>query len=114
MLAPVSFPYPVAPLILSHHERWDGSGYPDGLAGDDIPVAARLMALADVFDALICTRVYKQAIPLEQARAIIQEGSGLHFDPDVALAFLNDFALFEGIARRFADEHRATTVEHRG
>jgi putative two-component system response regulator len=86
-----------------HHEKWDGSGYPDGLAGEAIPVSARLMALADVFDALINKRVYKPAMTLADARGIIAEGSGTHFDPDVAAAFETDFSLFERIARRFAD-----------
>ncbi len=77
-----------------HHEKWDGSGYPDGLAGDAIPIPARLMALADVFDALVSPRVYKAAMPVEQARDIIASGSGQHFDPDIVDAFLagfNDF-----------------------
>ena len=86
-----------------HHEKWDGSGYPDGLAGDAIPVSARLMALADVFDALICKRVYKAAFPIETARQMIVDGSGKHFDPDVVAAFLEQFATFERIAQTYAD-----------
>jgi putative two-component system response regulator len=70
-----------------HHEKWDGSGYPEGLAGDAIPISARIMALADVFDALITQRVYKRAFTLEQALRIIHEGRGTHFDPDVVNAF---------------------------
>src|SRR5690606_12028402 len=66
-----------------HQEKWDGSGYPQGRAGEAIPVAARLMALADVYDALISKRVYKPAYTHEQAVAIILEGRGTHFDPDV-------------------------------
>lgn len=84
-----------------HHEKWDGSGYPDGLAGDDIPVSARLMALADVFDAVITRRVYKAAIPFDKARGIIAEGWGIHFDPDVTDAFLNNFDDFVEIARKY-------------
>jgi len=87
-----------------HHEKWDGSGYPDRLAGDAIPIAARLMALADVFDALICRRVYKPPLPLAAARAIIVEGSGRHFDPDVVAAFEDAFARFADIARRYGDD----------
>ncbi|MDQ5916782.1 MAG: cyclic di-GMP phosphodiesterase [Pseudomonadota bacterium] len=87
-----------------HHEKWDGSGYPNGLAGDAIPIAARLMALADVFDALICRRVYKPPMPIEQARSIIVEGRGLHFDPDIVDAFVLNFATFAEIARRYSDD----------
>jgi putative two-component system response regulator len=86
-----------------HHEKWDGGGYPDGLAGEAIPVAARLMALADVFDALICARVYKPAFPYEKARDIIAEGRGSHFDPAVCDAFLGAFADFVAIAERYRD-----------
>ncbi|HEX6736057.1 MAG TPA: two-component system response regulator, partial [Azonexus sp.] len=86
-----------------HHEKWDGSGYPDGLAGDAIPISARLMALADVFDALICKRVYKDAFPVETARQIIVDGRGKHFDPDVVTAFVEHFDTFVRIARTYAD-----------
>ena len=90
-------------IALCHHEKWDGSGYPDGLRGDEIPTAARLMALADVFDALTCRRVYKAPIPLERATRIILEGSGTHFDPDVVQAFMACHDRFAEIAERFAD-----------
>jgi cyclic di-GMP phosphodiesterase len=84
-----------------HHERWDGSGYPDGLAGDTIPVSARLMALADVFDALISQRVYKPAMLFKEARKIIADGRGLHFDPDITDAFLERFDAFVDIAQKY-------------
>jgi len=86
-----------------HHEKWDGSGYPDGLRGDDIPVSARLMAVADVFDALLSSRPYKPAMPIDKVRAIITEGRGTHFDPDVADTFLAHFDDFVAIAIRHAD-----------
>lgn len=86
-----------------HHERWDGSGYPDGLSGDAIPISARLMALADVFDALISPRVYKLPMPFEAARDIIVAARGRHFDPDVADAFLNAFDDFVVVASRYRD-----------
>ena len=104
---------PVAFLILAkeiahwHHERWDGSGYPDGLAGDAIPYSARLMALADVFDALISLRVYKAPMPYEQARDIIAAERGKHFDPDITDAFLASFDEFVGIAERYRDSAEA-------
>ncbi len=86
-----------------HHEKWDGSGYPQGLAGDAIPLAARLMAVADVFDALMSRRHYKEAFPLEQVLEIMREGRGRHFDPDIADAFLQSVDEFVAISRRFAD-----------
>ena len=106
--AEASVDQPIAFLSLAkqiarwHHERWDGSGYPDGLQGDAIPVPARLMALADVFDALISPRVYKAAMDYPQARETIAAGRGRHFDPDVTDAFLNGFDDFVAIAERFA------------
>jgi putative two-component system response regulator len=90
-------------ISLCHHEKWDGKGYPQGLAGDAIPASARLMALADVFDALTCRRVYKAPIPLEKATQIIHEGSGTHFDPEVVNAFMACRQRFAEIAERFAD-----------
>ncbi|PKL96073.1 MAG: two-component system response regulator [Gammaproteobacteria bacterium HGW-Gammaproteobacteria-8] len=86
-----------------HHEKWDGSGYPDGLAGEQIPVSARLMAVADVFDALVTPRVYKPAVSIVDTREIIAAGRGSHFDPDVADAFMDIFDVLVEIARRDAD-----------
>jgi len=107
---PVKFLELAKEIARSHHEKWDGSGYPDSLKGDDIPVAARIMALADVFDALISPRVYKKAMPLEQVLAIIAEGRGKHFDPDMADAFLNHFERFAEIAARHSDAGAAPLV----
>lgn len=90
-------------ISLWHHEKWDGSGYPDGLAGTQIPVAARLMALADVFDALMSRRVYKPPMTLQEASQIIQDGRGTHFDPEVVDAFLACRDEFGAIAQRYAD-----------
>ena len=90
-------------IALSHQEKWDGSGYPEGLSGDAIPISARLMAVADVYDALISRRVYKEAMTHEQAVNIIAEGRGSHFDPDVVDAFVQISDEFRAIAERFAD-----------
>lgn len=90
-------------IALCHHERWDGSGYPNALAGDAIPVSARLMALADVFDALISRRVYKEPIPLEQVVDMIHEGCNRQFDPDVEAAFRATLPAFARIAQDYAD-----------
>ena len=95
-------------ICLTHHEKWDGSGYPSGLAGEAIPVSGRLMALADVFDALMNRRVYKPPLSLEQTTEMIRAGRGSHFDPDVVDAFLACRERFAEIATRFADpEHEA-------
>lgn len=81
-------------IARSHHEKWDGSGYPDGLSGEDIPLCARIMALADVYDALRAKRPYKDGMSHEESREIITSGSGTHFDPDVVGAFLQSEQLF--------------------
>ena len=75
-------------IALSHHEKWDGSGYPRGLAGEAIPESARIVAVADVYDALVSRRVYRPAMPQDKALAIIQEGKGKHFDPKVFESFM--------------------------
>ena len=96
-------------IMETHHEKWDGSGYPNGLKGEKIPVFGRLMALADVYDALISSRVYKPAFTHEKARDIIVEGRGSHFDPDVVDAFLLLEDTFQQIAATFSK----TTQEFR-
>ena len=88
----------------SHQEKWDGSGYPEALVGEAIPLSARLMALADVYDALISKRVYKPAFTHEDSVRMILEGSGTHFDPNVAQAFQAVQEDFRQIAARYRDE----------
>jgi len=85
-----------------HHEKWDGSGYMNGLAGEDIPLAARIMALADVYDALRSRRVYKEPFPHEKARTIIIEGRGSHFDPVLIDIFTGNHLQFEEIFDRLS------------
>ena len=87
-------------IALTHHERFDGSGYPRGLAGREIPLCGRIVAVADVYDALTTQRVYKAAMPHEVARSVIVEGSGVHFDPDIVDAFLKNEADFIAIQAR--------------
>jgi len=107
--AEIDVEQPIAFLALAkeiahwHHEKWDGSGYPDGLKGEDIPISARLMAVADVFDALISQRVYKPALSYDHSREIITNGSGSHFDPDIVVAFLEAFDVMTAIADQFSD-----------
>ncbi|MBI5127864.1 MAG: HD domain-containing protein [Rhodopseudomonas palustris] len=101
---PVAFLACAKEIALSHHERWDGNGYPNGLVGEAIPISARLMAVADVYDALTSRRVYKEAMPHDQAVAIISDGSGRQFDPDVVDAFVAIAAdELKAIAARYAD-----------
>jgi putative two-component system response regulator len=90
-------------IAYAHQEKWDGSGYPLGLSGDDIPISARLMAIADVYDALISRRVYKEGMTHEKALQIIVEGKGSHFDPDMVDAFLELQDDFKAIAAKYAD-----------
>lgn len=92
----------------SHHEKWDGSGYPRNLSGTDIPLSGRLMAVADVYDALISKRVYKPGMPHEKARAIIVEGRGKHFDPDIVDAFIILEQRFIEIAAAYDDAKHET------
>lgn len=98
-----SFLHIAREIAYSHQEKWDGSGYPQGLSGDNIPISARLMAVADVFDALISRRVYKPPFSLEKALSIIKESSGSHFDPDMVEAFLQITDKCLAIAQQFAD-----------
>ncbi|MCW9055181.1 MAG: HD domain-containing protein [Gammaproteobacteria bacterium] len=91
-------------IALTHHEKWDGSGYPEGLKGDEIPLSGRLMAIADVYDALISKRVYKPAFTHEEAMKIIKQGKGSHFDPDLIEAMLNIEDKFISIAKQYADK----------
>jgi adenylate cyclase len=97
-------------MTFTHHERWDGSGYPGGLRGETIPLAGRLMAVADVYDALVTRRTYKDAFTHDEAREYIRGQSGAQFDPDVVAAFLAREGEFREIARRFSDGERATPV----
>jgi len=101
--APSTFLQLAREIAHYHQEKWDGSGYPEKLAGDAIPLSARLMAVADVYDALISRRVYKPPFSREKSVGIIREGRGTHFDPDMVDAFLAIEEEFHSIAERFAD-----------
>ena len=100
---PVPFLSMAKDIAYGHQEKWDGSGYPQGLIGEAIPLSARLMAVADVYDALISRRVYKEGMPHEKAVQIIVEGKGQHFDPDMVDAFVELQDEFKAIAARFQD-----------
>lgn len=88
ILQPMGLPPAVIELVYHHHERWDGSGYPDGLAGENIPLPARIFAIVDVWDALTSERPYRKAIPSDKVMAYISEQSGMHFDPNIVSIFL--------------------------
>ena len=100
---PLAFLDVARQIAQSHHERWDGKGYPDGKQGAEIPLPARIMALADVFDALTTRRVYKPAMTIEQATDIICKGRGQHFDPTIVDVFLQEHAQFIRIAHQYAE-----------
>lgn len=102
-----SFPAFAGEIAGTHHERWDGTGYPNGMKGEEIPLSGRLMAIADVYDALVSRRVYKSPFTHSQAVAIIANGDGRtmphHFDPDVLAAFLNQENTFRQIAIEYGE-----------
>ncbi len=103
ILDPVEFPWPVLPVVKYHHERWDGKGYPEGLAGEDIPLSARILSVADVYDALTSNRSYRHAWDHEKAVAEIVRSIGTQFDRQVVEAFL---AVIEGVVAEIAEEKR--------
>ena len=89
-----------------HHERWDGKGYPEGLKGEEIPLSARVMAVADVFDALTSTRVYKPPFSLSKSLAIIEEGKGVQFDPKCVEVFLESLPEVKEVLRKFNPDYK--------
>ncbi|MFP5516608.1 MAG: HD-GYP domain-containing protein, partial [Alphaproteobacteria bacterium] len=93
-----------AEIAGTHHEKWDGSGYPAGLRGIDIPLSGRIVAIADVFDALLSRRPYKEPWPLEAVVAHLGEQAGHHFDPDLVTVFLDNLDTMIAIRSRFLDE----------
>jgi putative two-component system response regulator len=106
--SPTSFLQLARETAWSHHEKWDGTGYPRGLSGDDTLISGRIMAVADVYDALISRRVYKPAFSHEKASSIIKEGTGTQFDPDIADAFVEVSDQFRDIALKYTDSERAS------
>jgi diguanylate cyclase (GGDEF)-like protein/putative nucleotidyltransferase with HDIG domain len=100
ILERVQFPYPVAAIVRSHHEKWDGTGYPDGLKGEAIPVGARILAVVDCLDAVAADRQYRKALPLDQAMNIIAEQAGSAFDPKIVAILQNRYTELEFMARK--------------
>ncbi|MDR3580935.1 MAG: CHASE2 domain-containing protein [Oryzomonas sp.] len=99
-------------ITVSHHEKWDGSGYPHGLSGTNIPLSGRIMALADVYDALVSNRRYKSALSHEEVKKMIIKESGKHFDPEIVAAFLANSEAFRHVSEVFADECFSRQVAH--
>jgi diguanylate cyclase (GGDEF)-like protein/putative nucleotidyltransferase with HDIG domain len=99
ILEQVAFPYPVAPIVRSHHEKWDGSGYPDGLKAEDIPIGARILSAVDCLDALASDRQYRRALPLDEAMAYVAGLSGRSFDPQVVNILQANYREFERMAQ---------------
>jgi putative nucleotidyltransferase with HDIG domain len=99
ILARAQFPYPVVPIVRSHHEKWDGSGYPDGLKGEEIPIGARILSAVDCLDALASDRQYRRALPLGKAMEMVAEQSGKAFDPAVVELLQKRYVELEQLAR---------------
>ena len=95
ILEKVGFDYPVVPTVRHHHERWDGNGYPDGLQGKDIPLTARILCVADAYDTLRGARPYRPAIPRDESRQIILDGSGIRFDPTIVQTLIKNLTFLE-------------------
>ncbi|CAN5711351.1 hypothetical protein BH24ACI5_BH24ACI5_14630 [soil metagenome] len=111
IISAVPFPYPVAPLILSHHERWDGKGYPSGLKGDEIPLGARILAVVDCFDALISDRPYHRAMSLDAARTLLQQEAGQALDPLIVATFIELLPSLQADAARLEQMPRRPPAE---
>ena len=106
ILEQVHFPYPVAPIVRSHHEKWDGTGYPDGLAGEEIPIGSRILAAVDCLDALASDRQYRKALPLDDAMARVEADAGKHFDPRVVAALKARYRELEAMAHEHQPEEK--------
>ncbi|HLL15861.1 MAG TPA: diguanylate cyclase [Pyrinomonadaceae bacterium] len=112
ILERIDYPYPIVPIVRSHHERWDGLGYPDGLRGEEIPWTARIFAVVDCFDSVREDRPYRRGLTCEEASAMLLRGAGTHFDPKVVELFLKHLPQFESeIVELGLDQHGFTSRE---
>ena len=117
ILERVHFPYPVVPIVRSHHEAWDGSGYPDGLAGENIPIGARILTAVDCFDALASDRPYRKAMPLDDAMEFVKKRAGIQFDAAVVALLAEHYPRLEELARKQIEEVEPLKTDlfiHRG
>ncbi len=104
ILERVRFPYPVVPIVRAHHEAWDGSGYPDGLKGEEIPIGARILTAVDFFDALASQRPYRRALPLDEAMAMVKSKAGIQLDPAVVSLLEQHYSELEKLANQQIEE----------
>ncbi|MGH9606103.1 MAG: HD domain-containing phosphohydrolase [Terracidiphilus sp.] len=104
ILERVRFPYPVVPIVRSHHEAWDGSGYPDGLKGEEVPIGARILTAVDCLDALASDRPYRRAMPLDQAMEMLKSKAGSQFDPEIVRLLEEHYPRLEELASRQCQE----------
>ncbi|HYG08415.1 MAG TPA: HD domain-containing phosphohydrolase, partial [Pyrinomonadaceae bacterium] len=112
ILERIDYPYPIVPIVRSHHERWDGLGYPDGLRGEEIPWTARIFAVVDCFDSVREDRPYRRGMTCDEASAMLLRGAGTHFDPKVVELFLKHLPQFEAeIVELGLDQHGFTSRE---
>ena len=114
IVSSVPFPYPVAPLILSHHERWDGKGYPSGLKGEEIPLGARILSVVDYFDALMAERPYHRAMTSEAAVSLLRQEAGRALDPDVVRTFIELLPALQAEAQKLEHSQRRSPAEPDG
>ena len=108
ILERVSFPYPVAPIVRAHHEKWDGTGYPYGLRGEEIPIGARILSAVDCLDALASDRQYRRALRLDEAMREVAAQAGKSFDPRVVLILQRHYVELERLAQATPGDHRQT------
>jgi diguanylate cyclase (GGDEF)-like protein/putative nucleotidyltransferase with HDIG domain len=113
ILERVRFPYPVTPIVRSHHERWDGSGYPDGLKGEQIPIGARILAVVDCLDALASDRQYRRALPLDEAMDKVASESGTSFDPQLVEILRRRYVELESLAQAGAVDSARLSISLR-
>jgi putative nucleotidyltransferase with HDIG domain len=111
ILERVRFPYPVVPIVRSHHEAWDGSGYPDGLKGEEIPIGARILTVVDCFDALASDRPYRKAMPLNEAMAFVKGKAGSQFDPEIVRLLEEHYPRLEKCAHQEIEEMAALKTD---
>jgi putative nucleotidyltransferase with HDIG domain len=111
ILQKVDFPYPVIPIVRHHHEKWDGSGYPDGLKGEEIPIGARILAAVDCLDALVSDRQYRRAFPIDEAMRILIRERGKSFDPRVVLVLERRYQDYERLVRESIEERIRLSTE---
>jgi len=111
ILQQVHFPYPVVPIVRAHHEKWDGSGYPDGLKGEEIPIGARILAVVDCLDALASDRQYRRALPLSEAMAQVAAEADKSSDPKIVNLLTRRYVELERIAREQIPEVASSSIK---